>query len=118
MALTTHKNKPKKPLEAAERVKVKDQVDRADVVKDEVPKAENKSVTFPVNIRVDNHIRNQVTAFINVGIEGNMKALVSHMIEREIESLDPSQLSRFEKMVEILEEKDYYSKGAKQAVKK
>ena len=46
-----------------------------------------------------------------------MKALIQHMIEKEKEDLDSSQLPRFEKMVNILEEKDYVAKSLKDANK-
>ena len=108
MAITRHK---RENLTVNDRIKVNNQVSRDEIV----PNLE--SVTFPVNIRVDNHIRKQVTAFINLGIEKNMKALIQHMIEKEKEDLDSSQLPRFEKMVNILEEKDYVAKSLKDANK-
>lgn len=49
---------------------------------------DNKEVSFPVNIRVDNHIRNKVSALINLGVAKNAKAVVEHMIESEIAELN------------------------------
>lgn len=98
-------------LKAGERTAVKNQVTRDEIV------PEVKSVTFPANIRVDNHIRNQVTALLNIGISKNMKELIIHLIELQKEKLEDSQLMRFEKMTNILEEKDYVSKSLKQANK-
>lgn len=118
MALTRppQKKQQKKPsLEAAGRVKVENTVKREDVVPE--TEKEPTSITFPANIRADNHIRNELSAFLNLGIEKNMKSLLSHLIEREIESLVESELSRFNKMVSILEEKDYMSKSLKNSSK-
>ena len=43
-----------------------------------------------------------------------MKRMVADMIEKEKESLTESQLNRFERMVKILEEKDYMAKSLKE----
>ena len=107
MALTCPR-KEREKLEANNRIHVKNQVSRSDIV------PESDTITFPVNIRVDNHIRNQVTALINLGVESNMKRMVADMIEKEKESLTESQLNRFERMVKILEEKDYMAKSLKE----
>lgn len=107
MALTRPR-KEREKLEANNRIHVKNQVSRSDIV------PESDTITFPVNIRVDNHIRNQVTALINLGVESNMKRMVADMIEKEKESLTESQLNRFERMVKILEEKDYMAKSLKE----
>lgn len=92
-------------LKARDRVKTKNQVNRDDIV------PEMQMVTFPVNIRGDNHIRNELSALLNLGVENNMKELLNHMIQLEKEALEESQLSRLEKMVNILEQKDYMSKN-------
>lgn len=101
----TEAGKNKTNLTASDRVKTKNQVSRDDIV------PEMQRVTFPVNIRGDNHIRNELSALLNLGIEKNMKGLLNHLIQSEKLSLDESQESRFEKMVNILEQKDYMSKN-------
>lgn len=107
----TRPPKSKNKLTVNNRIQVKNQVTRSEIVPD------SNTITFPVNIRVDNHIRNQVTALINLGVESNMKRIVAHMIENEKENLTESQLARFERMVNILEEKDYVAKSLKSANK-
>jgi hypothetical protein len=107
----TRPPKAKNKLTVNNRIQVNNQVSRSEIVPD------TNTVTFPVNIRVDNHIRNQVTALINLGVENNMKLMVAHMIENEKESLTESQLARFERMVNILEEKDFVAKSFKSANK-
>ena len=74
---------------------------------------DNKEVSFPVNIRVDNHIRNKVSALINLGVAKNAKAVVEHMIESEIAELSESEKTRFDRMYNILEQKDYMAKSLK-----
>ena len=73
MALTRPR-KEREKLEANNRIHVKNQVSRSQIVPG------SDTITFPVNIRVDNHIRNQVTALINLGVESNMKRMVADML--------------------------------------
>ena len=112
MALTHSKEQKKPKLKAGSRVSVRNKVKREDIV-NEKEEPQVLSVTFPANIRADNHIRNELSALLNLGIEKNMKALLNHLIETEKSSLGDSQITRLEKMVSILEEKDFMSKSLK-----
>lgn len=106
MAITNHNSK-KVDLSHTTEVKVDNQVSRDEIV------TENPTITFPANIRVDNHIRNKITAMINLGIEDNAKATVEHLIVEEEEKLSDSDRLRYERMVNILEQKDYMTKALK-----
>ena len=95
-------SKPKKStIERGTKVVVENQVKRKDVV--DMP---DSGVTFPVNVRVDNHIRNKISALLNLGMAKSQKELVKQLVENEIDRLPESDKSRFDRMFEILEEKD------------
>jgi len=88
-------------LNRGTKIVVENQVKREDVVD-----MESTKITFPVNVRVDNHIRNQISSLLNLGIAKSQKNLVKQLVENEIDSLSDSDRNRFEKMFNILEEKD------------
>lgn len=111
MALTTHRKK--KDLTHTTEVKVEQQVDRDDIVQD------YERVTFPANLRVDNHLRNKITAFINLEIAPNTKAVVEYLVNREEEKLgNTGELLRYQRMLSVLEERDSVSRKLRAKAKK
>lgn len=123
MALLDHdknKNKTtgKKLLTRGPKIEVNSQVNRSDIEKaipSEVVKENPKNnfttlsttVTEPVNIRVDNHIRNRIAALITMGHSDTQKEMVETLVNLFIEGLEKSELKRFEDLVDIYEQKDY-----------
>lgn len=110
MGMLNHDSKqPKQKLERGTKIEIKNQVDRARVLDDDTA---NKTVTIPINIRVDNHIRNQISALLNLGLGKSQKDFVKNAVNHTIEELSESDRARFNKMFDILEEKDQmkYSK--------
>lgn len=111
MGMLNHESKqPKQKLERGPKIEIKNQVDRARVLDDDTA---NKTVTIPINIRVDNHIRNQISALLNLGLGKSQKDFVKNAVNQTIEELSESDRARFNKMFDILEEKDQmkYSKN-------
>ncbi|MBD8045440.1 DUF5388 domain-containing protein [Clostridium faecium] len=110
MALTTHRKK--KDLTHTTEVRVAQQVDRDDIVQD------YERVTFPTNVRVDNHLRNKITALINLGIAPNTKAVIEYLVKREEEKLgNNGELLRYQRMLSVLEERDSVSRKLKAKTK-
>ena len=123
MALLDHdknKNKTtgKKLLTRGPKIEVNSQVNRSDIEKTipsegvkENPKNNfttlSTTVTEPVNIRVDNHIRNRIAALITMGHSDTQKEMVETLVNLFIEGLEKSDLKRFEDLVDIYEQKDY-----------
>lgn len=110
MGMLNHESKQtKQKLERGTKIEIKNQVDRAQVLDDDTA---NKTVTVPINIRVDNHIRNQISALLNLGLGKSQKDFVKNIVNHTIEELSESDRARFNKMFDILEEKDQmkYSK--------
>ncbi|KJY59747.1 Uncharacterized protein JG30_12430 (plasmid) [Bombilactobacillus mellifer] len=110
MGMLNHESKQtKQKLERGTKIEIKNQVDRAQVLDDDTA---NKTVTVPINIRVDNHIRNQISALLNLGLGKSQKDFVKNVVNHTIEELSESDRARFNKMFDILEEKDQmkYSK--------
>ncbi|MFW3480866.1 DUF5388 domain-containing protein [Aerococcus urinaeequi] len=123
MALLDHdKNKSKttgkKLLTRGPRIEVNSQVNRSDIEKttpSEVVKENPTSnlatlsttITEPVNIRVDNHIRNRIAALITMGHSDTQKEMVETLVNLFIEGLEKSEINRFEDLVDIYEQKDY-----------
>lgn len=123
MALLDHdknKNKTtgKKLLTRGPRIEVNSQVNRSDIEKttpSEVVKENptnnlatlSTTITEPVNIRVDNHIRNRIAALITMGHSDTQKEMVETLVNLFIEGLEKSDLKRFEDLVDIYEQKDY-----------
>ena len=119
MALLDHdknKNKTtgKKLLTRGPKIEVNSQVNRSDIEKtipSEVVKENQKNnfttlsttVTEPVNIRVDNHIRNRIAALITMGHSDTQKEMVETLVNLFIEGLEKSDLKRFEDLVDIYE---------------
>lgn len=105
MGMLNHEpNNKKKKLDRGTTIEVKNQVERGEVLGE---KSFTKAVTIPVNIRVDNHIRNQISALINLGKGKSQKDFVKTVVNNVIEELSESDRARFNKMFDILEEKDH-----------
>lgn len=81
----------------------KNQVSRDEIV----PKTQ--SVTFTRNLRVDNHITNQVAALLDLGVAENTKQLISDMVQTRINQLSKEDQNRLQKIVQSLEMKDFYT---------
>lgn len=81
------------------KVVVENQVKRDDIVKD-------GNSTFPVNICVDNHIRNQISALTNLGKAKSQKELVQILIDDSVDKLTDSEHLKYDNILSILEQKE------------
>ena len=117
MALLNHsevKNTGKKILTRGPKRETANKVNRGDIeMKTTVnePSSKGKNVltsyvTEPVNIRVDNHIRNYIAALITMGHSDTQKDMVELVLNLYIENLSNGELKRFEDLVQIYEDKD------------
>ncbi|MSD72292.1 hypothetical protein GKD73_16250, partial [Faecalibacterium prausnitzii] len=66
--------KKKRLLKRGPTIQVENQVSRSDVTGEE--KGIIKNVTYPANVRVDNHVRNQISALQNLGLGSSAKDIV------------------------------------------
>ena len=117
MALLNHsevKNTGKKILTRGPKIQTSNKVNRGDIeMKPTVnePSSKEKNVltsyvTEPVNIRVDNHIRNYIAALITMGHSDTQKDMVELVLNLYIENLSNGELKRFQDLVQIYEDKD------------
>jgi len=117
MALLNHsevKNTGKKILTRGPKIETSNKVNRSDIeMKPTVnePSSKEKNVltsyvTEPVNIRVDNHIRNYIAALITMGHSDTQKDMVELVLNLYIENLSNGELKRFQDLVQIYEDKD------------
>lgn len=117
MALLNHdqiKNNQKKGLTRGQKIEINNKVNRADIEKSSPLKEKalkektivSSIITEPVNIRVDNHIRNQIAALITMGHSDNQKEMVETFVNLYIENLTNGELKRFEDLIQIYEDKD------------
>ena len=117
MALLNHsevKNTGKKILTRGPKIETANKVNRGDIeMKPTVnePSSKEKNVltsyvTEPVNIRVDNHIRNYIAALITMGHSDTQKDMVELVLNLYIENLSNGELKRFQDLVQIYEDKD------------
>lgn len=126
MALLNHsdnKGTSKKLLTRGPKIEVNNKVNRTDIEKDIIAKKtkskENivlsNSVTEPVNVRVDNHIRNKLSALITLGHYDSQKEIVEALVNNYIDGLEKSEFKRFEDLVQIYESKDVKKHQKKKA---
>ena len=117
MALLNHsevKNTGKKILTRGPKIETANKVNRGDIEMKPTanePSSKEKNVlssyvTEPVNIRVDNHIRNYIAALITMGHSDTQKDMVELVLNLYIENLSNGELKRFEDLVQIYEDKD------------
>lgn len=117
MALLNHdqiKNKNKKTLTRGPKIEINNQVSRVDIDKTNSSKDSSSKekaiissfITEPVNIRVDNHIRNKIAALITMGHSDSQKEMVETFVNLYVENLNDSDAKRFEDLVQIYEDKD------------
>lgn len=118
MALLNHsevKNTGKKILTRGPKIETTNKVNRGDIELkpnvNEQTSSKGKNVltsyvTEPVNIRVDNHIRNYIAALITMGHSDTQKDMVELVLNLYIENLTNGELKRFEDLVQIYEDKD------------
>ena len=109
------KNTGKKILTRGPKIETTNKVNRGDIelkpTVNEQPSSKGKNVltsyvTEPVNIRVDNHIRNYIAALITMGHSDTQKDMVELVLNLYIENLSNDELKRFEDLVQIYEDKD------------
>lgn len=105
-------NNPKKDnkIRRGAKIEVENKVNINDVtVPEDYLKTSNiVRVTLPINIRVDNHIRNSIASLINLGKFDSSKEFVQYALDKYIEKeLSPEDLKRFEYIRDTLEIKDF-----------
>lgn len=107
--LTTHDNKEKRILGRGSKVTVKNQVTRDSVKtkKQEPTISAVKSVTEAVNIRVDNHIRNDILGFVTLGKFDSYKEFCEYAVEVYKETMSEDELKRHNYLKETYEIKDF-----------
>lgn len=66
-----------------------------------------RSATERATIKVDNHVRNMLTALVNVGMYDSQKDAVEKMCYSIIENLSDDEKRRFDFILDSLELKDY-----------
>lgn len=103
----------KKLLTRGAKVQVENKVNRSDLDSTEETKPKKKKeaeittvVTEPVNIRVDNHIRNSISSLITMGFAESQKEMVEIMVDMYVETLEESEYKRYADLVQIYEDKD------------
>ena len=117
MALLNHsevKTTGKKILTRGPKIETANKVNRGDIemkttVNEPSSKGKNVLTTYvtePVNIRVDNHIRNYIAALITMGHSDTQKDMVELVLNLYIENLSNGELKRFQDLVQIYEDKD------------
>lgn len=117
MALLNHdsdkEKQKKKLLTRGAKVQVENKVNRNDLDSTEQAKPKKKKeaevttvVTEPVNIRVDNHIRNNISSLITMGFAESQKEMVEIMVDMYVETLEESEYKRYADLVQIYEDKD------------
>lgn len=125
MSLLNHdsiKGAPKNGLTRGSKINVKNKVDRMDIdqgnkIQAHTPKDNiiiSSVITEPVNIRVDNHIRNKIAALITMGHSDSQKEMVEMLVNIYTEGLENSELKRYEDLVQIYENKDLIKYQKKQ----
>lgn len=87
-------------------VKVENQIKREDVIDD-------GTVTFTSSVRVDNHVRNKLTALLNIGLGDTQQEIINTLISDKVDVLDEASKKRFKDMYAILEKKDYLQASKK-----
>ncbi|MBM6414882.1 DUF5388 domain-containing protein, partial [Lacticaseibacillus paracasei] len=65
------------------------------------------------NVRVDNHVRNQISALQNLGLGSSAKDIVQDLLAEKVEQLDSPTAKRYQEMVDILEQMDAYKQTEK-----
>lgn len=116
MALLNHSEvkNTDKILTRGPKIETANKVNRGDIemkttVNEPSSKGKNVLTTYvtePVNIRVDNHIRNYIAALITMGHSDTQKDMVELVLNLYIENLSNGELKRFEDLVQIYEDKD------------
>lgn len=99
-----HRNK----IEATNKVEMKDIEEQANK-----SKILESSVTEHVSVRIDNHIRNQLFALINLGQAEVLKDMIELILNSYLETLDEDTLKKFDSLVKIYEERDVIKYNSK-----
>jgi hypothetical protein len=103
--------KNKKPLlTRGAKIEVNNTVKRNDIQastdKNDDPQVKS-TITEPMNVRVDNHIRNKIAALITLGHGDSQKDMVDTVVNYYLETLDSDELKRFDDLIAIYEAKDF-----------
>ena len=123
MALLNHSSindAPKNGLTRGRKINVNNKVNRTDIDKGSKATTPKDNITIssvitePVNIRVDNHIRNKIAALITMGHSDSQKEMVEMLVNIYTEGLENSELKRYEDLVQIYENKDLIKYQKKQ----
>ena len=94
-------------LNRGARVEIPNQVTRTDLgIKSSQNETIGTSVTEQINVRVDNHIRNKLSAFVELGHASSLKDMVRQLVDRHIETLNEDNLENFNNLVKIYEKRD------------
>ncbi|MBC9703288.1 MAG: hypothetical protein H9W83_12435 [Leuconostoc sp.] len=109
------KQNSKNTLERKPNPVISDQMDRNDLniskmlskTSSEPAKLGIRSATERATIKVDNHVRNMLTALVNVGMYDSQKDAVEKMCYSIIENLSDDEKRRFDFILDSLELKDY-----------
>lgn len=96
----------RKRIDRGPAIEVKNKISLNDV---KTTEEEQKlpQVTLPVNIRVDNHIKNKLQALISLGYFDTYKGFVEASIDEYLNNLDDDENRKIEYIVNKLELKDY-----------
>lgn len=113
MGMLNHKSNS---LTNDKRVQVEQQQTRSNIIKESTDKEANSfnSVTFPRNLRADNHIANKVQAMVNIGYAADAKSVLDSLINDKVSSMPKREQERINQVVKMLEIKDYFSQQSKQ----
>lgn len=123
MALLNHSSindAQKNGLTRGRKINVNNKVNRTDIDKGSKATTPKDNITIssvitePVNIRVDNHIRNKIAALITMGHSDSQKEMVEMLVNIYTEGLENSELKRYEDLVQIYENKDLMKYQKKQ----
>lgn len=108
MSLLNHDNIIKNnKLQRGARIEVKDKVDRSMLNEKTTDSSKDSmSITIPANIRVDNHIRNSISALITLGHADSQREMTEILVDRYLELLDEEEYKRYKGLVDIYLNKD------------
>lgn len=112
--------KPKKKIGRGAKVEVENKVSLNDIktLEDDLSVKEVGRVTIPVNIRVDNHVRNAIASLVNLGKFETAKDFVEWAIDKYLdEELNPDELKGYEYIRDTMEVKDFEKENRKKEAK-
>lgn len=96
MAMLNNKHK----LDRGAKINVENKVERKEVSRK----------TYATNVRVDNHIRNKMSALITLGYESSQKDLTDRLVNFFVESLSTDAQKKYKDLCNIYEDRDMSKK--------